>query len=322
MANTDTSHASEHIADRSLPSLTSEIDIAFGMDGEYAPHVAAAIVSIVRQSRARFRFIVLSHNVPASCRARIELCAPGSRFLWIEVQERDIPPYLGRGHFTRAILYRLGLEQLAPEDCQRVIYLDSDIIVMTEIEKLWTQDLHGRALGAVFDSFVDSREFARRWSLREDAIGYFNSGVLLIDLEKVRSEQLFRSAIDFVVKEGRHVGFLDQDALNWVFWDNWHQLDAVWNVQRHMVISESSIPQVKRLDGRRPAIVHFTGVDKPWTIDYYHPWAWLYWQSLARTPFFDDVARKYGVTWHRRFRLWLRWLRRRPRSGLSTVMQQ
>jgi lipopolysaccharide biosynthesis glycosyltransferase len=305
-----------------VSSHAREMDIAFGTDGEYAPHLAATIASILRHSpQSRFRFIILFHDVPPASRARIEVYAPHVRFHWIEIQEKDVPPLRdnrpNRGHFSRAILFRLGLEQLAPQDCRRVLYLDSDIIVTADIEKLWRADLSGRPLGAVLDANADSlsKDFARRWSLPEDAGAYFNSGVLLIDLEQVRANRLFTAAIAFAAKEAHSVRFVDQEALNCVFWGKWHPIDVNWNVQRTTALAalSSRLLRHKSLDDRLPAIVHFTDPDKPWRTDGYHPWAWLYWQHLSRTPFFNDVAQKYGVTWYWRLRLWLRWLRRRPR---------
>ena len=66
-----------------------------------------------------------------------------------------------------------------------------------------------------------------------------------------------------------------------------------------------------RLNGRQPAIIHFTGPEKPWTPNTYHPWSWLYWRALARTPFFAEVSRTSGIGFQERARLLLRWLRKR-----------
>jgi hypothetical protein len=75
------------------------------------------------------------------------------------------------------------------------------------------------------------------------------------------------------------------------------------------------MPEELRFDTRLPNIVHFSGSQKPWARGEYHPWSWLYWDNLARTPFVDDVVKQWGVSRLERFRLWLRWLRRRPRGA-------
>ena len=56
-------------------------------------------------------------------------------FVWTAVSDDDMPPFAGREHFSRAILFRLGLEKLAPPDCRRVIYLDADITVLADVRE-------------------------------------------------------------------------------------------------------------------------------------------------------------------------------------------
>jgi lipopolysaccharide biosynthesis glycosyltransferase len=134
----------------------------------------------------------------------------------------------------------------------------------------------------------------------------------LIDLERVREEGLFSRALEFASAHIGELRFVDQDALNYALWRRWRRLEPRWNVQRHMVIPalNAEIPSDRRLRGR-PAIIHYTGPEKPWVRDAYHPWSWLYWRNLARTPFFAQVCREQRVGSLRRFVLWQRWLRRR-----------
>jgi hypothetical protein len=64
--------------------------------------------------------------------------------------------------------------------------------------------------------------------------------------------------------------------------------------------------------GSRVALVHYSGDQKPWRPDAYHPWAWLYWDTLRHTPFMREVAARNGITLPHLLRLRLRWLLRRP----------
>src|SRR5690606_30568690 len=100
-------------------------------------------------------------------------------------------------------------------------------------------------------------------------------------------------------------------------WNKWRALPPRWNAQHDMVVPwlAPQLPKPVQFHNRLPALVHFTGPEKPWLAGAYHPWAWLYWINIARTPFAKEVASKAGVSPIRRFRLWLRWMRKRP-SGL------
>ncbi len=295
---------------------SARIDIALGFDAAYAPHAGALIASLTRAAPgARFRFIVLHEGVSADAQARLQSIAPNSEFFWVELRADDVPEYAARDHFSRAILHRLGLEARAPEDCARVLYLDADVIVLGDVRELWATDLGGAALGAVVDCEGDVAAFAQRWGLSLSDNGYFNSGVLLIDLQQVRARRLFSAAIEFVVAHGAELRYADQDALNHVFWNAWRALPPAWNAQKLMVLEAKAqaLPAELRFHDRLPYLVHFTGREKPWTRESYHPWAWLYWDALSRTPFNQNALSVMNPI--ERARMWLRWMRRRPASG-------
>lgn len=294
--------------------MEHELNVAFGFDGHFAAHAATTIASIIRHApSAAIHFIILFTDVDTQRRANVEKVAPNSRFTWIEVTDSDLPPFSQRDHLNRSTLFRLGLEKLAPKNCRRILYLDSDLIVLRDICELWHTDLRGYPIGAVVDGFVDPEAFARRWHLPFPA-RYFNAGVLLINLEEVRAKHVFSTAIELIVKQGDNFKYNDQDALNLALWNCWHRLDVAWNVQRSMTIPSliAEIGEDRRLNGRAPRIVHYTTEEKPWLLESYHPWAWIYWKSLQLTPFFNEVAQRNRIGHMARLRLWLRWLRRRP----------
>jgi lipopolysaccharide biosynthesis glycosyltransferase len=295
-------------------------DIAFGLDAEYVPHLAATIASILRHiPESQLRFLILHAGVPVERRLTLQRVAPQALFVWIEVSSTDVPTYPERlhvKHVNRATLFRLGLEKLAPADTKRVLYLDSDVIVLRDPRELWSLDLGGSPIAAVADPDVDPNMFKQRWRLPECKREYFNAGVLFVDLERVRAERLFAVAIDFVAREQPWLS--DQDGLNYALWGRWHPLQVTWNVLRRVALDAAGDARSHLREAvRNPAIVHYSGSQKPWLPDGYHPWAWLYWQSLSRTPFRDEVVREYGISRLQRLRLWLRWLRRRPAGEIA-----
>ncbi len=288
--------------------MSERIDIAFGFDARYVPHAANVIASIARHAPgADLRFIVLHEGVTEDRKAVVEALAPQAAFLWIEVGDDDLPAYADRGHLNRSVLFRLGLEKLAPAACKRLLYVDADTIVRGDIRDLWATDLGDRALGAAPDCYVSALEFARKYGLPEEGANYFNAGVLVIDLEKVRAERLFSAALDFVVKHDKDLLLGDQDALNYVFWRRWKGFEPTWNVQRYATPEElAAEPHADRRWGKpSPQLIHYIGMEKPWMRNAWHPWAWLYWESLLRTPFAGEVraAFKIDASQLMRFRL-------------------
>ena len=305
--------------------MTDRIDVTMGFDGAYAPHAAAVISAVSRHAgHAPFRFILLYENISDDVRKRIEKCAPGSTFIWREVGDEDVPAFESRRHLTRATLYRLGLEHLAPADCDRLIYLDADITVLGDLRKLWALDMKGAAIGAVSDGYLNTdhsagKRFNETWDIPEGE--YFNAGILLIDLKQVREGALFTKAMRFAAEYDEDLPYNDQDALNWVFWNAWTALPVSWNVQTSHLQdwAVTAQPEHRRLGQVAPDIVHFTGPEKPWVKEGYHPWSWVYWESLKHTDFLREVSEKQGIGFVGRARLRARWMRKRPRAIAATL---
>ena len=302
------------------PDPAEEVVIAFGFDDQYAPHAAAAVASIAANAPgARLHFLIVHDGVPEARQREFATAAPDARFTWLQIDENLLPDYIVRAdtpHIRRATLFRLQLDCLAPASVRRVLYLDSDLVVLGDVRRIWSAELDGAPIGAVADAAVaDPRividQFASAFGLTHNALGYFNAGALLMDLERIRSEGGFRDALKFLIE--RNPRLADQDALNWLFWGRWRKLDPMWNVQAASVVNVHQSEAANAHAGG-PALVHFTGDNKPWQASAYHPWAWLYWRYLARTPFLLEVMRDHHASLAGLARTWLRYQRRRPRA--------
>lgn len=264
--------------------MNSPVAVAMAFDAGYAPHAGAAIASVFATT-GPVRFLLMPDDVPQAMRRQVEACAPGAQFDWLTPPAR-LAGYSGRGYVSRATYLRLGLVDCAPADVERLLYLDCDLIVARDLHALFRTDLGDAPFGAVFDYWLDGGAFARRWGLRRGH-RYFNAGVLLLDLPRLRAEEGFSRALGLLDAHGADYPYNDQDALNAAFWGRWRQLDPIWNVQRAMLVPghEASPVQADWPVGRKPGIVHFTSEHKPWKPKAYNPYNWLYHRARRATPF-------------------------------------
>jgi len=274
-----------------------EIIVAFGIDSAYLPHMATTIASIIANNKTDcFRFLIIHDGISAADQRKAETVAPNQTFQWCQIVEKRIAKFGTRHHWSKAAYYRLCIPEFASENTKRVIYLDSDLVVLSNLRTLWEVDLGGRPIGAVYDIMMDSVAFASRWNLSSGRLKYFNSGVLVLDLEKIRSGNMFAGAYDLIENHWEELEYTDQCVLNILFWDNWKVLDPVWNFQRCMAIKE---PNHERFalpneipTNRHPKIIHYTEHNKPWSVDAYHPFTWSYYKFLRRTPFWREVNKQ------------------------------
>ena len=106
---------------------------------------------------------------------------------------------------------RLFVSSDLPGNLGRVLYLDCDIIIKKPIRELWNLDLHGKTLGALMDAF--SKYYRANIDLEANDI-MFNSGVMLIDLDKWRKDKAEDKLLEFIGKKKGRIQQGDQGALN------------------------------------------------------------------------------------------------------------
>jgi lipopolysaccharide biosynthesis glycosyltransferase len=166
------------------------------------------------------------------------------------VDKRRLP--LDASTFPLNVYTRLFIPHFLPETCTRAIYLDVDMIVRKDLTALWQADLQGRIIAGVLDRAERvSTSWAGIANYQELGIpaetGYYNSGLLLLDLKQWRQLNLTTEIINCIIQNKQHASFPDQYGLNVVFANKWHTLDPKWNTYAFQETED-------------PFIIHFIGV--------------------------------------------------------------
>lgn len=178
--------------------------------------------------------------------------------------------------FTAGTLLRLQLPELLP-NIDKVLYLDCDMVVLTDISKLWNTNLDKYYLGACIDTgFASLGNITKKyWKNRGiPTDNYFNAGMLLLNLNKLRESSFSQKAFNYLNKH-RDVQLLDQDVLNWFCQDEYLMLDEKYNIFTHRNDAENYLDD---------CILHYTsGGRKPWNV-YSGPIDNYYWKYLIKTP--------------------------------------
>lgn len=202
------------------------------------------------------------------------------------------------GRWPEIVYARMLLPHLVPNEIDRIIYLDCDMLVRAPIEQLYAMDLNNQPVGAVRDAlapFIPLRRDMRQTAdIFDGADPYFNSGMLLIDLEAWRKLDLGAEIAALSARGVLGRLYYDQDVLNLIFRNRWHTLPWRWNV----------IDANKAHEALDPAILHFTRNFKPWgvTAGLFHATAYARWYRHVMTnELFYRFAR------HR----WKRWWKKR-----------
>lgn len=228
------------------------VKVLFTCDGNYLKPMALCALTIRERLPRSLRLKAYLLYGGAS-RARVALYAALLRFRGIELvaMKPDFRRAVSRlpltYHFTEQMYYRI-LAPLCLAD-EKVLYLDPDIIALDSIAGLWETDLGGRTCGAVAESMDPEHKAAIGLG---EAAPYFNSGVLLLDLKKLRARM--DELMGWIRENSARALWPDQDALNAVLADDWLALDGKWNRRSD---------RYGGADGEA-SLMHFAGASKPW----------------------------------------------------------
>lgn len=203
-----------------------------------------------------------------------------------------------RSDFSVMTFARLVIPEVLDHGYRRALYLDGDMIALTDVASLFDSDLEGKPLGSTVDfgflSSVYTDASIRRYG--EDILGltspedYFMAAVLVMDLEQLRRTHPVSAMMD--TARSRAWNWHDQDVLNRLFRGNVRYLDPAWDV----IVPDGgpdSLPAHWTMKYRavlsNPRIFHFAGNHaKPWKscLSCYAP---EFWQIARRTPFYEEL---------------------------------
>lgn len=167
--------------------------------------------------------------------------------------------------------YRLFAAEVLPRDIHKLLYMDGDIIINGSLKDLWEVDLTGYALAAAAGFHNNNHEYIRKLGY-DPKYGYFNSGVLLINMDYWRDNHVVEAFVDYIKDNMDILKFADQDVLNPVFCDKRLELPLRFNFCTGFLFNDrfrDIEPKYKKeIDNwyYRPSIIHYT-TDKPWNSD-------------------------------------------------------
>jgi lipopolysaccharide biosynthesis glycosyltransferase len=185
-------------------------------------------------------------------RLRLSVGTMGDRMRFLTVtRDSDLIPRMPTFDFPFPMLGCLVLPEAVTTSGARLLMLDSDMIVNSSLEPLFEMNLRGHPIAAVKDMLVESALHARG---RQWDDNYFNTGLLLVDVDKWKAEALGHRAMCWLADQPQKPEWPDQDALNHVVQGDWLRLERSWN------FAYCGEPQQFSYEEYEAArIVHFSG---------------------------------------------------------------
>lgn len=261
------------------------IHIVVASNNHFAVMLAALLKSIESNINDNWSYTIyiINDNISRSNKDKISSSVSSSYLSLKWIDKTTVLPLklqypTDRSGLPLTTYLRLLAPYIVPEETDRVLYLDVDMLVLGDLSDLWEVDLQDYPIAAVTDrAKVVSSEWAGIPNYRELGLKpddkYFNAGLLLIDVKKWIAGNYSSLIIENMKRYKEHVVFADQYGLNVTFANNWLELSAQWNWYSNEYIANANI-------------VHFVGVKPIYTsYDFAEEFRALFYHYVEKTGF-------------------------------------
>ena len=291
------------------PIYENAITVVTAADKNYADFAGVLINSIIQNANPidNYDIVILTHNISDDkIRAILSLIIDkrnfSVRFLYVNnlMDQLDIKI---SDNYKVVTYYRLLLQQLM-QQYSKVLYIDSDIIVNSDLRELWNVNIDGYFIGATYDMLIaawqnyDSGMQSYFEALDINNPGkYIQAGVVLFNIVELNKNFAKNLLIKKACQE-RYI-FADQDLLNILCKNRIKYLDLAWDVlnlsAEGLNLCENYLPGKLKQDFynalNNPKIVHYTEQSFPcWKFE--RKYGYLYWKYARGTVFFDELISK------------------------------
>ncbi|MDR1145661.1 MAG: glycosyltransferase family 8 protein [Verrucomicrobiales bacterium] len=264
----------------------NNVAVVFAADGGYGKYLLVTLTSLAAHAAPEnnYDLVILDGGLSATSKQFISRLAREN----ISIRYCDIGAFMQAhagafpltvSHITLATYYRFFIPQILP-DYEKIVYLDSDLILDGDVAELFNFDLRGKMLAAVRDPYpvifndrVTFADYVRDTLKLENAEDYFNAGVLLMNVRRMVAEHFTEQCVECATRLYKVLKFVDQCVLNALFADNEvtplpDKFNAMWQyilpVHRQRIISPEALLAYRKIYDDAPLITHYTTFRKPW----------------------------------------------------------
>ncbi|CAM8922366.1 unnamed protein product [Rhodiola kirilowii] len=258
---------------------SDKIHVAMTLDANYLRGTMAAVLSILQHSTCpeNIEFHFLWSRYEPEVFSSIESTFPYLSFKIYRFESSRVRKLISksiRQALDQPLNYaRIYLADIIPLHVKRVIYLDSDLVLVDDIAKLWDVDLEQKVLAApeychanfttyFTPTFWNDESLSRTFQNRNPC--YFNTGVMVVDVEKWRKAEITARVEEWmaVQKQKRiyHLGSLPPFLL--VLAGNIKAVDHRWN--QHGLGGDNLEGKCRSLHPGPISLLHWSGKGKPW----------------------------------------------------------
>ena len=259
------------------------MNIALITDENYVTPTATAIASVLQSNPEEpLHFYIITNFLDSKSILRLnEFIEPHKSHASMEIislSEEDVAnfPIRKGDHVSIATYYRIFFPKIIPGFVKKLLYIDGDILCTDSIKSFYEKDLKNFSCAVCHDERNDDESNFYRLKYPKES-GYFNAGIMLINLAWWRDHNIMQKCLDYIASEPEACLWHDQDALNHVLNGTVFWADFRYNFTQGFYFDKDGMnidnKYYREIDNARknPCILHFSSTYKPWHIECNHP---------------------------------------------------
>lgn len=245
--------------------------VCYCVDKDFEKYTIASLISLFLNSKIKPKIHIIHNKFTDKKKLRIVEKMFKTKFKYYLTDDKLFYglPVLG-GY---SAYYRILIPNLLPKTVNKVLYLDCDTIVENDLNGLFMMDLSKHALAAVEDEITlksDFKNLKKRLRIPKNN-SYFNSGVMLLNLEFMRNNNLTKKILDFLHKNNERIVLHDQDGLNAILYNHWIKIPETYNYINNfeLIFSKNINPKIVHFAGLKPELVRIINSNNIYCKKYY-----------------------------------------------------
>lgn len=255
----------------------------------YSQHCCVTLCSLFENNRRhKFHIHIFSFDIDSNNQNKIKnfVESYGNIVSFYILEDKNFTfPNIGNSHVSKETYIRLFSVDYLPSNIDKILYIDVDLLILKDIEELYNLELNENIIGAIEDYPLEERY--SRLNIKKE-LGYFNAGVMIINLIEWRKNMITNKAINFLNNCSIYLRHHDQDILNILCNYKWIRIPFKWNILDIFFFNvepyEEKLKDEIKKDILNPYIIHFSGKIKPWKAWSPHPYYKYYYFYLSKTP--------------------------------------
>jgi len=259
------------------------MNLLFAIDDNVVQQLMTTLYSIKQNSSVEKYSVYVIQNPELKRNAEIKsFCEKlGMHYHPVVINDDQFDDAPTTDRYPKTIYYRLLAYKYLPKNIKKILYLDVDILVINDIKPLYQLDLKNYWYAAASHTNLDVTDDINKWRLGNyEAESYYNSGIMLMDLEAIRANVKAEDIFAYIQKMGATLLLPDQDILNGLYGHNIMKIpDEIYNYDARMnplYYAKSNGKWDIDWVIENTVILHFCGRDKPWRSEYKERFSGLY----------------------------------------------